>query len=219
MLLFDLVKVTKEQGFVRRRALRTLRFSAFVEVFYELFVLNFFIELVLAPVFATLGGMSVVAAQKAEHRAIKRVIDTLIAVGSAGLFLHVVVSLLSDRRSVDPTDLLQQFALPIWLTIGVLPYVYFLGLYAGYERALIGIDGTRLHRARVLSVLATSFHVQARELGSFSGSWRYKLNEVQSFRAGRRVVAEFRESQRNAERVAREKAERLVRGCPVARRS
>lgn len=82
-----------------------------------MFVLNLLAELIVQPLFALLGGLSVVAAQKHEHRQVKRTVDRMIAVASVALLLHVVVGLLSNWGSLDKADLLQQFVLPAWLTM------------------------------------------------------------------------------------------------------
>jgi hypothetical protein len=206
-------KVSKEPHFVRRTALATLEVSALIEVLSEVFVLNLIPELFLQPAFALFGGVSVVAARKPEHRAAKRLADGLLLMASAALLLYVVVSLVNNWGSIDKGDLLQQFALPVWLTVGVLPYIYAVGLLAAYELAFLRIgwksEAGWWPRTRAKLVLLTSFHAKAREVGAFSGPWQFKLAAATSFRDGRRLVKEFRQAQRDAARDAEEKAARL----------
>jgi hypothetical protein len=133
-------KASTEAHFVRKRALETFRVSAFVEVLAEVFVLNLFAEIILQPVFALLGGMSVVADQKKEHRPVKKLVDLLIAVGGSAILVYVTVSLIDNWGALDKSHLLRQFAMPVWLTIGVLPYIYLLGVIAAYENAFIRVN-------------------------------------------------------------------------------
>lgn len=123
--------------------------------------------------------MSIVAAQKPEHRQVKKLVDGLMVVASIWLLLYVVVGLVNNWGSLDKGDLLQQFALPVWLTIGVLPYIYALGLFAAYEQAFIRVNWKSERglwaRTRSKLVLLTSFHVRAREVGAFSGPWQFKF--------------------------------------------
>ncbi|MDP9441820.1 MAG: hypothetical protein M3P34_06530 [Actinomycetota bacterium] len=101
----------------------------------------------------------------------------------------------------------------------MLPYIFVMGLLAAYELAFIRIDwkseAGRWARTRAKLVLLMSFHVRAREVGAFSGPWQFKLASTTSFREGRRVVAEFREAQLDAEREADEKEARLARYAGV----
>lgn len=211
--------VSKERHFVRRAAFTTLEVSAVVEVLSEVVVLAFAAEFVLQPSLALLGALSVVAAQKQEHRQVKRLVDALVAGVSLGLLLFVVVSVITNWGSLDKADLLQQFMLPIWLTIGVLPYIYAVGLLSAYGLAFIRIDWKSQRgwweRTRAKLALMTSFHVKALEVGSFTGAWQLKLAAASSFGEGRRVVAEFRASQREAALEAEERQARLVRHAGV----
>jgi hypothetical protein len=208
------VNVSAERHFLRRTALATLELSTLVEVLSEIFVLSLVAEVILQPVFGLLGGLSVVAAREREHHQVKTLVDGLILVGSMALLLYVVVGLVNNWSSVDKGDLLQQFALPVWLTVGVLPYIYALGLLSAYEMAFFRIDRTSdvgwWARMRAKLVVLTSFHVKAREVGAFSGPWQFRLASIGSFRDGRRLIAEFRQAQRAEAQAAAEKQARLV---------
>ena len=214
LVLFGrLDKVRKEPHFVRRSALATLELSALVEVLSELFVLNLVTELILQPVFALVGGMSVVAAQKSEYRRVKRLVDGLIVAASLAILMYAIVNLITNWNGLDKGDLLQQFTLPVWLTVGVLPYIYLLGLVAAYELAFIRIDWKSefgwLARARAKLILLASFHIRARGIGAFSGPWQHKLAAATSFREGRRVVRDFRQATLETRRTEQEEAARL----------
>ena len=219
VLFGSLDKASAENHFVRRRAFETFRASAFVEVLAEVFVLKLFAEVVLLPVFAFLGGISVVADQKKEHRPVKKFVDFVIAAGGWALLLYVTVSLIDNWGALDKSHLLRQFAMPMWLTIGVLPYIYLLGVWAAYENAFIRVNwrseaGWR-GRTRAKLVLLRSFGLSARGVGSFGGPWQFKLAEAHSFRAGRQVIRDFRDAQAQEAREAADAADRLVRFAGV----
>lgn len=150
----------------------------------------------LQPFLFLLGGMSVVAAQRQEHREAKKVVDLLIVSVSLTLLLFVTANLIENWDAVDKGSLLLQVALPIWMTVGLLPYVYIVGLYAAYETAFLRLawrsSGSWWERLRVKLALLASFHVKARELGRLSGPWQMQLAQATSFRGARAVVHEFR---------------------------
>lgn len=219
VLFGNLVDVSKERGFFRRKALATLEVSALVGVLSEVFVLYFIAELILQPFLALLAGVSVVASHEAQHKQVKKLIDGLLATASVGLVLHAIVSLVNNWSSIDKGDLAREFALPVWLTIGVLPYIYALGLWAAYEQAFMRIgwkaETSRWAQLRGKLVLLASFHLKAREVGSFSGPWQFRLAQTSSFRDARRVIHEFRHEQQEAVREAIEAEARLVRYAGV----
>lgn len=212
-------KVSKDRHFVRRTALATFEISALVQVASELFVLNLAVELVMQPFLALLAMISVVAAQQREHHQVRAVVDGVMACAGFGLLLYVSVSLINNWDSLDKGDFAQQLSLPIWLTIGVLPLIYVLGLFAAYELAFVRIDwkSKASRRARLLqkAALLTSFHVKATEFGAFAGLWQFGLAEAVSFRAARQVIADFRRAQADA---AREAQEREGAPRPIRRR-
>jgi hypothetical protein len=215
VLFVNFDHASEEQHYFRRRVLATLGLGVVVEGFSEFFVLSLVGEVLLVPVLALLAGMSVVAAGRREHQQVKRLVDSLIALISTTLLGYVAIQLVSDWGSVDKGGLVRQLALPVWLTVGVLPYVYLVGLVAAYEAAFIRIDwkseGSWWARLRSKLVLAASFHVKAREVGAFSGPWQFRLAKATSFRDGRDVVREFRKAQREAERATAEEEAQLVR--------
>lgn len=212
-------KVSTERGFVRRTAMATLEISVLVQAVSEVFVLDLAVELLLQLVFAVLAIMSVVAGRRQEYRQVKGFADGLMTCAGVGLLLYVVASLISNWNTVDKGDLAQQLMLPVWLTIGVLPFIYLLGLFAAYELAFVRIDWKSKARRRLRIqqkvALLMSFHMKAAEIGDFRGPWQFKLAESSSFRSARRVIANFRQMQLEAEREAAVRCERLLRYAGV----
>lgn len=215
VLFGNLNEVSKKENYFRRKALATLELGVFVHTYSELFVLSLAAELVLQPFFALLGGMSVVAAQRDEHKPVKRLVDAVVIIGSLVILAFVTHRLVTDWDSIEKGSLFAQLALPVWLTLGVLPFIYLVGTYATYETAFTRINfrskGTWRDRLRSKLVLMASFHVKARELGAFSGAWQFRLAEAGSFAQAREVVRDFGRSERERQREAEEAERRLER--------
>lgn len=214
VLFGSFTKASNTPQFFRRTALATLELTVAVEVFSELFVLNLVAELFLPVVLIPLTGMSVVAANQRGFEPVKRVTDVLLTLIGVGILVYVGVSLAHTWSAVDKDDILSEFALPVWLTVGLLPYVYFVGLYAAYDSAFRRIDrkSDSDRRARLKSklILLINFHIRARDVGAFTGAWPVQLAAAGSLREARQVVREFRASQRSAADAAAESESRLV---------
>lgn len=192
-------QVSKDRWFVRRTVLATFGVSSLVQVVSEFFVLNVAAELLIQPVLLLLAMMSLAAAQQRELRQVRAVVGGIQICAGVGLLAYVIVNLISNWDSLDKADIAQQLALPLWLTIGVLPFVLALGLFAVYETAFLRIDWKSRAgwwvRVQQKAALLTSFHVKATEIGAFAGPWQVRLAETGSFGAARQVISDFRRAQ------------------------
>lgn len=218
-LLFNFDKATKQGRFFRRMGTAALKATVFVEVFINLYVFNIVVEVLMQPLLVLLVGVTTVARGEKDKPA-RRMAEWSLAVLGFVLFGYVAFRLATDWwRDVEGTLLAQQFALPVWLTLAVLPFIYGVALYSAYEQAFTRIDWKAdvPRRQRLLAKLAlvVSFHVKARELSAFTGPWQFHLRKAQTFRAARAVVREFHETRRAEDRKAAEAELRLVRYAGV----
>lgn len=184
---------TKQEHFFRRKVLTVLEIGIAVEVLSDFFVLNLVVEIVLVqPGLALLTVLSVAAARRAEHRMVKVVADSVLIVASVAILSYVAVSLLHNWSAVDKGDLVREFALPVWLTVGALPFVYAVGLLDAYMSVFRRIDRRSeagwCARAKSKLALLMTFHVRARKVGKLSASLELNLSSASSFRQARRAI-------------------------------
>ena len=103
--------------------------------------------------------------------------------------------MVTDWRAIDKIESLRELTLPIWLTLTILPFVYFVGLWAGYDLAFVRINfETRDHAARGRAKLAlvSTLHLRVHAIGAFSGSWPRRLTAATDFSEARAVMKEYR---------------------------
>ena len=96
--------------------------------------------------------------------------DALISMIGFSLLFYTVRQLYQTWPQIDKHGQLLQLALPVWLTIGYLPFIYLFSLIAGYEQAFMGINwvtADRKARWRGKIALMTKFHFRARETHGF----------------------------------------------------
>jgi hypothetical protein len=148
-------------------------------------------------------------------RALRTPLNVLLAVVGLSLLVYSVRQLFLSWNAVEKRVTALQFALPIWLTIGILPYIYLLSLYSNYQSAFHAIDAhsdNRRARLRAKLALVTRLHFRARDSHAFGGwPWLEQIVSAPTFRSARRVVADFQGSRREKERAAAEEKERLRR--------
>jgi hypothetical protein len=214
-VFFGYDQASKQPHFFRRRLVAAASIPVFLEFLANLFVLNLVAELALLP-FSILLGLVIAMAESDERlRALRTPLNVLLAVVGLSLLVYSVRQLFLSWNAVDKPVTALQFALPIWLTIGILPYIYLLSLYSNYQSAFHAIDAhseNRRARLRAKLALVTRLHFRARDSHAFGGwPWLEQIVSAPTFRSARRVVADFQGSRREKERATAEEQERLRR--------
>jgi len=213
-----ILKAGKERGFFLRAARQTLEATVFVEFLTSLFVLSLPAELILQPVVVFLVLLSAVAAQQEQHRIVKTLADRLLAVIGFGLAGYALFQLGRQWDQVDKGAHLLEFALPVWMTIGALPFIYFVSLYAQYESAFWRTDFLTKDRAgqrRAKLAMVTTIKGRVRDISALTGYWSTEAASAPSFSAARNVIKHFRASRRLDEARAAEEQARLKRYAGV----
>jgi hypothetical protein len=214
-LFFGSNQASKQPHFFRRRLVAAVSIPVFIEFFANLFVLNLAAELLLQPFLILLALFIAVAESDERLRVLRILLNVLLALVGLSLLTYSVRQLVIVWSSVDQPTTALQFALPIWLTIGLLPYIYLLNLYSNYQKAFHAIDmHTDDHRARRRAKLAlvTKTHFGSRDSYAFGGQpWLGRIVSAPRFRDARRAVADFLKSRRDKERAAAEEQKRLRR--------
>ncbi len=214
VLCFNVNQAAEDSLFFRKTAKSALAASVFVEFFINLFVFGLLAELILQFVLTILIMVDVFSNQKPEFQQLKKVLDALL-IGVGVLFLgYTIVQFYAQWTQLDRQALLLKLALPAWLTLGVLPFIYVLSLYTVYEGALRGVNwATSDWRARWRTrfVLVRDFRLRRNELRSFTLMWIKRAAVAPDVTGARAVVQRFRDEQRAAEQAERDAEERLWR--------
>lgn len=189
----------KDEHFISRAALSVFGFGVFVELLMNVYVFTLPIELVLQPVLVVLTTSSAVAALKTEHKPAKVLCDWILTVIGFSIALYVIYRLVGNWREIDLIDELRRIIIPIWLTIGILPFIYLLSVYAAYDDMFIWVnhstDDWRKHvRAKLALVL--SFRVRPHESSGFNVYWAKQLTQASTLQESRAIVQQFRDSRR-----------------------
>jgi hypothetical protein len=142
--------------------------------------------------------------------------------GIAGLAVLIGTGawLVEHWASLDKTELLLSFALPIWLTLASLPFVFLFSLYATYETTFVRIDlaanEDKNARRRAKAALIASFHLRNRALYAFTGKAPGELANATSWGEARRIIAYQRAEARVREAKEDLAAKKLIRYAGVS---
>ena len=227
-LLFNCTQIDSdgdESHFLRRTILATIRVAAFVEFFLNLYVMSLLGELALQCVVVVLSStlykvelslMVAVADQKPKYKPVKAFCEWVLALIGFALIAFSSRQVYLHWHQLDARELLLDFALPVWLTVGLVPFLYLFSIYVAYDAAFRltnwGKNGKGSHwrsRLALLSVL----HFRTGTVRKFAGRWYFtrKLREAQTYSAARGVVSEFLDDLRRKKQAKLDEEERLRR--------
>lgn len=198
VIFFRTTELSKTPKAIRKRILSAVGIAVFIEVLTFLYAFNIFVELALLPFLVLLGAISAVAAQKGEHKTVKQMADVLILAIGVTIIIFTISMLVSDWNTINKTQLLQQFALPVWLAIGLLPFSYILALFATYQITFMRIGvftKSKRKRLHCKMALVVGLNVQARKVEYFVGEWLIKITKARTFKGALKVVNKYKSSE------------------------
>lgn len=209
ILMFGATQAATEQGFFGRRIREAIGVAVFLAFYLGLVTLDLPWELLLVPVLTVLsiyfaaGGTSYVSA-KAGNRA-----KVALGVIAIGLLVYTTVRFVQNPAAIDPGSVARSFALPAWLTLAALPFVWAMSVLFVYENAFTHMriattEGRVPWRSRL--ALVASFRFRRTALHRFAGRWPRELVLAKGFRGARAVIAR-QEAEVRAETEAKQQAE------------
>lgn len=215
VLVFNFSKASKEPDFFKRTAKETFGFTLIFGFLSDLYVLSVPVEFVGQGIVAVLAGVSVAAAYQRDAAGARRLVDGCLSVVGLTILALALFDFVTNWSSAEASGLTRQLLLPAWMTLGVLPYIYAVALYAAYELAFNRIDFRHTHsfraRCRAKAAVVVRLHGQVTLVDKINLSWARRAAETGSFRAALAVVDEFQEDLARREREEQEAADRLVR--------
>ena len=191
VMFFNIERVYTSDDYFKKAALNTLKAGVAIEVFVNLVVLPLPVELVLVPVLTFLAMTLVVAESKREYEPSRRLLSGILTFVGFAIFAFVGLSLITNVGQLSLIYLLEAFALPIWLTLAGLPFIYLIGLYAGYQRVFLRLDlrdADRKARRRAKLALVLACHLRATRIGDVSWGTQHELLEASSLAEARRAL-------------------------------
>jgi hypothetical protein len=173
-LPFRANEVAKERRFIRHSIEEPVRVTAIIVFLVGLFPLPLWAELLLLPVAVLAVGVSIVAPERREDAAAKRLLDSALTTGGLALLGWAAYRAISDWGTVDNADTARALLLPMWATAAVVPVAYVFSVLMGYEEAALRIGEPDMRSRstwRALGALASVLRLRARNVAAFDAYW------------------------------------------------
>ena len=208
------LEANKDPQFFRNTAIATIAPTVFVTFFLNLTVLSLIAEVYLQSFITILALMSIStqARNAREDEPVRKLCDSILALIGFSWLAYTVFHVLETWAQIDGYQLFLEFALPIWLTIGLLPFLFALSLYVAYEypfRLINYETNVCWIRWRARLALFTKLRFKSRSIVEFRPYWIKKLVNTNKFGEACDVVREFKEELSERDRSMQAELERL----------
>ena len=190
VLLFNSMQIDSDSDlhFFRRTIVATVSVSVVVEFLVNMYVMSIPEELVLQSVLIIPVVIATVAGVKPESKSVKTLCEVVLSVIGLTLLMFAARQVYLDWDQVDGQVLLLEFALPIWLTVGLLPFLYIFSIYVVYETVFHRINwetSDRQSRWRSRLALLSILQFRTGTVRMFTGHWTRQLDEAPTLSAAR----------------------------------
>lgn len=209
---------SSKPGYLRGRLRAAVALSIFIGYYVNLATFDVIIEIVLQFVVFVFVAIRAFGEHQKDLRSGKVVADRLLTVIGLVLLVYAAFLAVSNWAATDQVQALRDLAHPVWLTVGALPFVYALSLYATYETVSVHMKvATPTGRVPLHAMLALgrAFHLRGGSVHRFAGRWPRALALSGSLREASAVIREQQASLKEEEAAERKKAEDLVRYAGV----
>ena len=180
VMLFNFQKAN-EQNFFKNSVKDNIKGLVFVEFFVNLYVFNFWIEFILVPVSAFIGGMKAIAERNEEYEIVDKLLNAILIVAGFFIFFYAIYKVVTDFENFATIQNLESFYMPILLSILFIPFVYISALIAAYETLFIRLqffvpDKAVLRYAKFKTILSIRFNLSKLNKWSdyINKNWRFK---------------------------------------------
>lgn len=133
LILLNLNKTDKEQGFFKSIVQDNLKLILVLEFTVNLHQFNLLTELILLPILVLFGMLQVLADREKETKNIASLIDWLFAIFGFLILGVSINDIWVDYTTFANTSNIKSFLIPIILSISFIPYAYLIALIMKFE--------------------------------------------------------------------------------------
>jgi len=139
MLAQSATKATKDDRYFKEIFLENIKLTVIVEFIVNLYVFDFWVELLLVPIAVLFGGMITVAERKPEYEKVLKFLNTCLVIFGIFSIMYAVFHLIAGFKDFATIQNLDGFLFPILMTFSFLPFAYIMAVYSCYETFFIRV--------------------------------------------------------------------------------
>ncbi len=183
VMLFEFSKANDPE-FFKNALKKNLTILIILEFVINLYVFDLWIEILIVPFSAILGGMIAISKTDEKYEITKKFLNFIISLMGLFFICYAGYMIITDFKHFATTKNLESFYLPILFSITFIPFVYFSALFSSYENLFIRLgcfinDSSVLKYVKMKTIFTFNFNLW--KLNKWSkyiySSWRFKNNQ------------------------------------------
>jgi hypothetical protein len=170
VMFFNISEVSKE-GFFRKKVKEAFAFTILLEFIIGFYTFSLPVELVLMPILMILVLLRAFSESDQKYSAAKKGLDVFLGIFGFLLLGQAIRGLIPNLNNFANTAWVIELLMLPALTVLVLPFIYFLGVYSAYELLFVRLkffnhDSKLLRYAKYRAILR--FRLNAAKLNQWS---------------------------------------------------
>ena len=137
LLLFFQINKAKETTFFKNLVKENLKWAIIIEFILNFYTFNIWTELIILPIMTLLSLMIAYSEQKQEYALTNKVLKYMVSIIGLTFFIIVTYKTFKNYSDILTIQNLFSFLLPPIMTILIIPFLYLLALYMGYENLFV----------------------------------------------------------------------------------
>lgn len=183
-VMFFNYQKANDQDYFKKSFKDNVKFLLILEFVVNLYVFNFWVEFILVPAFALIGGVKAIAEGNEKYEIVNKLMNYVLVVTGSFLILYAAYMVVTDFKSFATAKNLESFYIPILLSMLFMPFVYVAALLIAYELFFIRLqffvsDKSILRYAKLKTILL--IHCNLLKLNRWSQyinmNWRFNSKE------------------------------------------
>lgn len=137
MSLFKLEQIKKDKSFFKHSVLDNLKLLAILQFVVGVYTFPLWVELLLVPILALIGGMLAIAETDKKYHQVKVLLEYCLSSFGIALIVYTLYMLITNFDEFGQEKTVYDFFVPPILTLCYLPFIFFMLVYTTYEQAFI----------------------------------------------------------------------------------
>ncbi len=193
---FKVLQIPEDRHYFHAALARAVAIAALIDVYINLFVAPFWIEIWLLPAIALVYMLKAVGEAKDEFKDTRGCFNAMAGLIGVGLLAFATVHWINAISVPNLPRLGTSLILPMWLNVALIPFSYILAVQLVYQSAFVDLgsasNATGASRRRAKLALLLSVGPRAHALGGFGPPWPDRLNAATTLADARQLARELR---------------------------
>lgn len=137
MSLFKLESIKIDKSFFKHSVIDNLKLLAILQFIVGVYTFSLWVEILIAPVLAFIGGMLAIAENNKKYHQVKVLLEYCLSLFGVILIVYTLYMLVTNFGAFGKEKTVYDFFVPPLLTLFYLPFIFVMLVYTTYEQVFI----------------------------------------------------------------------------------